>query len=67
MLSLYCAVLGFTGKYEEYNPNQNTEWQVTEKFDITKSCLPIESNQLECSDYSHLFSMSTDNDEQHFN
>ena len=32
-----------------------------------KKLLTRENNQLECGDYSLLFSMHTDDDEQHFN
>ena len=32
----------------------------------TKSCLAIENDEHRCSDYSLLFSMPADDDEQHF-
>ena len=63
MLSLHCTALGFISKNGEYNP----EWQVFEKLDIAKSCLAIESNQHKYGDYSLLFSICADDDEQHFN
>ena len=34
---------------------------------LQKSCLVLENNQLKCGDYLLLFSMRTDDDEQHFN
>ena len=40
---------------------------VFEKLDITKSYLATENNQLKCGGHSILFSMCTDDDEQHFN
>ena len=34
---------------------------------VTKSCLATENNQLKCGDYSLLFLMCVNDDEQHFN
>ena len=41
--------------------------KIFERLDITKSCEAIENNQLKCSDYSILFSICMDDDEQRFN
>ena len=38
-----------------------------EKLDIRESCEAIENNQLKCNDYSLLFSMHVNDDEQQFN
>ena len=41
--------------------------KISEKLDIIKSCQAIDNNQLKCGDYSFLFSMPADDDEQQFN
>ena len=40
--------------------------KIFEKLEIIKSCWAIENNQVKCGDYSILFSMRVDDDEQHF-
>ena len=48
-------------------PNKITDGRHLKELDITKTCLAIENNQLKCSDYSLLFPICMDDNEQHFN
>ena len=59
-------VLCFISKNEEYKPKENIPNSTYLKNLKLQKILTIENNQLKCGDYSLLFSMHTNDDEQYF-
>ena len=66
MLSLYCTALGFISKMKTIIPNKIYLTVGIWKTWYYKKLLGIRKES-KCGDYSFLFSMWTDDDEQYFN